>query len=132
MAGAVRDDGRAWKNFRPSARPKEHARSAATKQIYPVAAQAAGHVMAIDNRLLARAAKLAGAPDAKAAGIMMHVQVGDGVERGQPLFTLHAENSGELSYALEFVERKDGITKLRKDKAAPRSCHGRWGIRVLA
>jgi thymidine phosphorylase len=54
-------------------------------------------------RSLARAAKLAGAPADKAAGIEMHVRLGEEVERGQPLFTMHADTAGELHYALDFL-----------------------------
>ena len=58
---------------------------------------------AIDNRRIARLAKLAGAPDDKAAGIDLHVRVGDVVASGQPLCTVHAESPGELAYALDFA-----------------------------
>lgn len=62
-----------------------------------------GVVSAIDTRLVARMAKLAGAPRDPAAGASMHVRVQDRVKLGQPLFTLHAESFGELQYALSFV-----------------------------
>jgi thymidine phosphorylase len=48
-------------------------------------------------------AKLAGAPADPAAGIDLHVRLGQSVERGQPLFTLHAESPGELAYAREYL-----------------------------
>ncbi|MCP6757153.1 thymidine phosphorylase, partial [Klebsiella pneumoniae] len=56
----------------------------------------------MDNRRLARIAKLAGAPRAPAAGLDLHVRLNERVETGQPLFTLHAETPGELAYALAF------------------------------
>jgi len=68
-----------------------------------VTAPADGVVSAIDTRLVARMAKLAGAPRDPAAGATMHVRVKDRVELGQPLFTLHSESLGELQYALSFV-----------------------------
>ena len=46
-------------------------------------------------------AKLAGAPTSPTAGLETSLRVGDAVERGQPLLTLHAESPGELAYALE-------------------------------
>lgn len=61
----------------------------------------------IDNRRLARIAKLAGAPASPAAGIELHVRVGDRVSRGQPLFTLHAQSPGELAYAATYAEVHD-------------------------
>jgi thymidine phosphorylase len=48
-------------------------------------------------------AKLAGAPDAKAAGLEVHVRVGEMIEAGQPLYTVHAEAPGELAYALDYA-----------------------------
>lgn len=70
-----------------------------------VVAQAAGRITAIDNRRLARVAKLAGAPASPAAGLDMALRIGDLVERGQPLFTVHAQSRGELAYALEHAAR---------------------------
>lgn len=59
----------------------------------------------IDNRLISRIAKLAGAPRAQAAGIDLHVRVGQHVERDQPLMTVHAESPGELAYAMAYHAR---------------------------
>ena len=64
-----------------------------------VTAARAGRLTAIDNRRLARVAKLAGAPAVAAAGLEVHVRLGDRVESGQPLFTVHADAPGELDYA---------------------------------
>ncbi|WP_374568141.1 thymidine phosphorylase family protein [Ideonella sp.] len=75
----------------------------------PVTAAIAGRVGAIDNRRLARAAKLAGAPHDAAAGAVIHVRLGDTVGAGQPLFTLHAQTPGELSYALSYVQAQPPI-----------------------
>jgi thymidine phosphorylase len=57
----------------------------------------------LDNRRLARVAKLAGAPGAAVAGVVVHKRLGDRVEEGEPLFEVHAEVPGELAYALEYV-----------------------------
>jgi len=78
-------------------------------QTRAVVAQAEGIVTSIDNRRLARAAKLAGAPRDAAAGIALEVDIGDVVERGQPLFTLHADSLGELAYAAEYVNSQSPI-----------------------
>ena len=70
---------------------------------HQVTAPVGGVVSAIDTRLVARAAKLAGAPRDPAAGATMHVRLRERVDLGQPLFTLHAESQGALQYALNFV-----------------------------
>ena len=79
---------------------------------HEVSAHHAGLVSAIDNRLLSRVAKLAGAPQVKAAGLDLLVRLDERVVRGQPLFRIHAENAGDLEYALEFVQRHPGIIHL--------------------
>jgi len=63
-----------------------------------------GIITFINNRFIARLASLAGAPNAKLAGLEMHVRLGDKVEEGTPLMTLHAEAAGELEYALAFYQ----------------------------
>jgi thymidine phosphorylase len=79
---------------------------------HEIASATSGRVSAIDNRVLARIAKLAGAPSAKAAGIEMYVKVGEVVAKGQPLFSVHAEEPGELDYALAYVTANSGTIKV--------------------
>jgi thymidine phosphorylase len=62
-----------------------------------------GVVTGFDNRRLARVAKLAGAPNDAAAGLVLHVRAGSPVEAGAPLFTVHADAPGQLTYALAYV-----------------------------
>lgn len=62
-----------------------------------------GKVTVIDNRKLARLAKLAGAPKAKGAGILFLSPLGREVKTGDVLFTLYSEAKGELEYAKEFL-----------------------------
>ncbi|MDI3326183.1 thymidine phosphorylase family protein [Pontibacterium granulatum] len=59
-------------------------------------------VKAIDNRRLARLAKLAGAPEDAVAGIRLHKNVGSRVEVGDAVFTVLAASPGALEYALAF------------------------------
>lgn len=73
------------------------------RERHDIAATDAGRVARIDNRVLARIAKLAGAPADKVAGLQLHVRLGDAVERGQPLYTVHAASPGALTYALDYA-----------------------------
>lgn len=77
-----------------------------------IAAPRRGRIAAIDNRLLARFAKLAGAPQAKTAGLELHVKLGDQVERAQPLITLHGESAGELAYARAFADANPEMIRI--------------------
>ena len=63
----------------------------------------------IRNTKPARLAKLAGAPDDKAAGVHLNVAVGDAVASGQPLCTVHAEAPGELPYAFHYASMNRDI-----------------------
>lgn len=97
-------EGHAWTKFQAMCDAQGGMRTPpeATHRM-PVLASADGIVTKIDNRRIARVAKFAGAPDAKAAGIRLHIHVGDRVEEGQPLYTIHAESPGELAYALGYA-----------------------------
>ncbi|MFT4059471.1 MAG: hypothetical protein QM652_07975 [Legionella sp.] len=59
-------------------------------------------------------AKLAGAPEAKAAGIELLVTLNSTVKKFQPLFKIHAETQGQLHYALDFFINATIFFKLRK------------------
>jgi thymidine phosphorylase len=110
LARDILDDGRAWRKFQAICAAqggmREPTRAPHTR---PVAAPRSGRVVLIDNRRLARAAKLAGAPSDPAAGLEIHARLGATVARGEPLFTLHAESPGELAYALAFVAAHPNI-----------------------
>ena len=68
-----------------------------------IEADHAGTLRSIDNRRLARAAKLAGAPGSPAAGLEVLVRLGARIQSGQPLMRLHANATGELEYALRYL-----------------------------
>ena len=71
-----------------------------------------GSVVAIDNRRLARVAKLAGAPNVPAAGVDLHFRLGERVSKGEPLFDIHAESPGELAYALDYLGSQPAIVSV--------------------
>lgn len=79
-----------------------------------IVAQRAGVIDAIDNRLIARIAKLAGAPRQKCAGIRLETRIDDKVEVGQPLYTIHAGSRGELDYARAYAEAHPEVLSLRE------------------
>lgn len=104
VARAILDEGRAWKKFQAICEAQGGMRTFSfAPHTHEVLAVHAGRVCAIDNRQLAKVAKLAGAPKAASAGLVLHVKIGDVVEPDEPLFTVHAETPGELNYSLEYV-----------------------------
>ena len=115
IATAALDDGRAWTKFQRICEAQGGMRVPPTSsQQRPLLAERSGHVVAIDNRRIARLAKLAGAPDDKAAGVDLHVSVGDAVVSGQPLCTVHAESPGELAYAFDYAAANRDIIAIRE------------------
>ncbi len=77
-----------------------------------VQAARSGMVRAIDNRRLAKVAKLAGAPNEPLAGVDFHVPLGTEVAAGQPLFTVHAQTRGGLNYALDYARAHPDIVRI--------------------
>jgi thymidine phosphorylase len=104
LAAQALDSGRAWAKFQRICEAQGGMRvPPVSRQRQPILAERPGQVGAIDNRRIARLAKLAGAPDDKAAGVDLHVRVGDLITAGQPLCTVHAEAPGQLAYALDYA-----------------------------
>ena len=112
-ANQVLDDGRALRKFEAicSAQGGMHEPPVAS-QTHTVEASRSGVLTAVDNRRLARAAKLAGAPSAPAAGLDFLVRLGDAITVGQPLLTVHAQSPGELAYALAFLAENSDLLRI--------------------
>ncbi len=99
----ILDSGAAWRQFERIMQAQGGLKTlleAAYKKT--VTTNVAGVVQSIDNRKLARLAKLAGAPYDPVAGLRLHVNVGSRMAAGNALFTLYAESTGELDYALAY------------------------------
>jgi len=115
LASATLDSGAAWEKFLAICKAQGGVFEPPASHFQrPVCATRSGRVAAIDNRRLARVAKLAGAPDDKAAGLSLHVRVGDRVRQGDPLYTLHTESIGELTYVLDYVKTNPDIIELTR------------------
>jgi thymidine phosphorylase len=113
LAAQVLDDGRAWAKFQRICEAQGGMREPpASRHRHPLLADRPGRIAAIDNRKIAKLAKLAGAPEAKAAGVELHVKVGSTVSVGEPLCTVHAEAPGELAYALHYAGANPGIISM--------------------
>jgi thymidine phosphorylase len=113
LAATTLDDGRAWKKFQRICEAQGGMRvPPIAPHQRPLEAARAGRVRSIDNRKIAKLAKLAGAPDVRSAGVALHVKIGATVERGAPLCTLHAEAPGELAYALDYAAANSNIIEV--------------------
>jgi thymidine phosphorylase len=115
IAKSILDTGKALKKFEAICKaqgglfeiPK-------AKYTHEINAAKSGKIVGIDNRYIARVAKLAGAPNFKSSGVELLVKLGNIVEKGQPLFIIHAEAEGELNYALSFITLGHTIIKIEE------------------
>lgn len=83
------------------------------KYSYKVHSESEGTLIRIDNRKIAKLAKLSGAPEYKASGVLLSVHLGNTIKKGQLLYTIYAEAKGELKYALNYLRiHKDVMTIL--------------------
>lgn len=113
LARETLDSGLAWARFQRICRAQGGLREPPRAAfVEPLLATRRGRVVEVDNRKLAKLAKLAGAPESPAAGIHMQVRLGDQVAREQPLMYLHAQTSGELAYALDYARGAGDIVRI--------------------
>ena len=113
LAHETISSGRAWEKFqRICAAQGGFREPPQALYVEPLLATITGRAVHIDNRKLSRLAKLAGAPESPAAGIQLQVRLGDEITRGQPLMFLHAQTSGEMAYALAYVQGIGDIVKI--------------------
>lgn len=84
----------------------------AASYTWELLATRSGHVRDVDNRRLARIAKLAGAPASANAGVEYRLRIGDRVDAGEPLLRVHAQSRGQLEYALEYVAAHPDIVTI--------------------
>ena len=109
-AAQVLDDGRAWAKFQRICEAQGGMRVPPSSQYRrELVSKRPGRIAAIDNRRIPKLAKLAGAPDDKAAGVELHVKLGKQVVAGQPLCTVHAQTPGELTYALDYAAKNESM-----------------------
>lgn len=78
----------------------------AARFIEPVPASRSGYIAALDAREVGLAAMLLGGGRARkedqidhAVGVVLHAKIGDRVEQGQPLLTIHANEEAKLAEA---------------------------------
>lgn len=113
LATAALDSGRAWDKFQRICDAQGGMRTPPVARYRKdLLARADGIVAGMDNRRIARLAKLAGAPEDKAAGVEMHMRIGETVSRGIPLCTVHAQSPGELAYAMAYADANVDIFQL--------------------
>ncbi len=75
---------------------------------YPVHSGKSGKIVEIDNEVIAKIARIAGAPDDKGAGLYLTKRIHEKVHKGELLYTVYAENEFKLGLAKEFLANNKG------------------------
>ena len=101
LASNILDSGRALDKMEAiiTAQGKRVEKLLPGKLVHTVTAPDAGTVEAIDNLKIAYIARLAGAPMDKQAGVDLHKKLGDKVNKGEALYTIHAEFMADFNFA---------------------------------
>ncbi|APH39280.1 AMP phosphorylase [Methanohalophilus halophilus] len=74
-----------------------------------ITAPANGYVLEFKNKRVVQIARLAGAPNDKGAGVLIHKKQGEPVKKGEPVLTIHAEKKNKLETALHNAQRDSPI-----------------------
>ncbi|MEW6722417.1 MAG: AMP phosphorylase [Candidatus Micrarchaeota archaeon] len=80
---------------------------------HTVTSEVAGSIFHIDNKVISKIARIAGAPRDKGAGVLLHRLRGDRVERDDKLFTIFSESEAKLDFALKALADLEPI-EMRK------------------
>lgn len=113
IAKEILESGKAWKKFQAICNAQGGMREPGTApHQHVVCAEKSGEVVAIDNRIIDRIARTAGAPQAKTAGVYLSSMIGDRVEKNQPLFSIHTESEGEMEYALTLMGEEAPVIQI--------------------
>jgi len=110
IARDILDSGRAMKKMEDiiEAQGKRQDVVPPGKLTYEVCADQNGVVTQIDNYILAKLARLAGAPIDKGAGVDLLKKLGDEVKKGEPLYRVHAEYQSDFNFARNLTDQESG------------------------
>ena len=86
------------------------------KLTHEVLSPANGVVVDIDNLQMAHIARFAGAPMDKGAGVDLFKKLGDNVNKGEPLYRIHAEFPSDFNFAITLCERDSGYLIGKEDQ----------------
>jgi len=109
-ASAVLSSGQAYKKFIAICKAQGGFKEPKfSKFSHNILSSVSGTVHSVDNRKISRIAKLAGAPDHPSAGIKFFSPLGKNIKKGDVLYTIYTETSGELEYTLQYVNMEKNI-----------------------
>jgi len=75
---------------------------------YLLKSRKTGKVNEINNEIIAKIARIAGAPKDKGSGLYLEKKINQKVKKGELLYTVYAESKFKLDLALEFLRKNNG------------------------
>lgn len=116
MATQLLDSGSAYDKFVEICEAQGAFREPDTAPYHQTIEAPQGGILSYINcRSIAKLAKLAGAPADKTAGVELHCHLGQTIEKGAPIFTIHAESQGELEYAYDFYKNHTDLITITEE-----------------
>lgn len=76
---------------------------------YDIISKRNGRVKSINNLLISKLARLAGAPQNKGAGVFLYRHIGDKIIKGKRLLTVYAGSKNKIDYVEQWLEDMDDI-----------------------
>ena len=76
---------------------------------YDYIARKNGKVKSINNLMIAKLARFAGAPQNNGAGIFLYRHIGDKITKGKRLFTVYAGSKNKIDYVEQMLEQLDDL-----------------------
>ncbi|MFH1784983.1 MAG: AMP phosphorylase [Candidatus Micrarchaeota archaeon] len=80
---------------------------------HTITSKVAGSIFHIDNKTIAKIARIAGSPRDKGAGVFLHRVRGDRVEIGDKLFTIYADSESAIDATLKAIKQVEPV-EMRK------------------
>lgn len=110
LAASCLDSGAAWRKMQAICAAQGGMRTPPKAEFTrPLLTSRGGRVKIVDNLALAQIAKLAGAPQAAAAGLQFLATPGKVLQAGEPWLIVHAESAGQLDYACQFAASRPDL-----------------------
>jgi len=107
---ACLSSGQAWESFKRICAAQGGMRDIPkARYCHTIVATHSGMVESMDNKYIAKLARIAGAPDDKTAGVDLHMSIGSAVALGQALLTIHSGSRVGLKNAIEEASKRLAI-----------------------
>ncbi len=104
LARNILENGQAWKKMqqiiKAQGQPLQKIGPAKFKEY--IHGTKSGIIKKIDNSFISKIAKIAGAPNSKAAGVYIHFSVGNKIKKDNIILTIHSNSKNKLEYAKKF------------------------------